>query len=87
MAKNILHMFSPLRHMSPFDVNMALDAGYDNVIPYTDVQLEEIRTLVQDAMFSRSPKDAVHTGVFIGGRGSEMSSMAMVTVIPGLSFA
>ncbi|MCL2384470.1 MAG: methylenetetrahydromethanopterin dehydrogenase [Alphaproteobacteria bacterium] len=68
VAKNILHMFSPLRHMSPFDVNMALDAGYDNVIPYTDVQLEEIRSLVQDAMFSRSPKDATHTGVFIAGR-------------------
>jgi len=68
VAKNILHMFSPLRHMSPFDVNMALDAGYDAVVPYTDVQLEEIRSLVQDAMFSRSPKDAVHTGVFIAGR-------------------
>ena len=25
MAKNILHMLSPLKHMSPFDVNMALD--------------------------------------------------------------
>ena len=29
MAKLILHMLSPLKHMSPFDVNMALDAGYD----------------------------------------------------------
>ena len=25
--KNILHMVTPLKHMSPFDVNMALDAG------------------------------------------------------------
>ena len=68
MAKNILHMLSPLRHMSPFDVNMALDAGYDAVVPYIDVTLDEITPLVQDAMFSRSPRDAVRTGVFIGGK-------------------
>ncbi|MGA9488325.1 MAG: methylene-tetrahydromethanopterin dehydrogenase N-terminal domain-containing protein, partial [Methylocella sp.] len=61
MAKNILHMLSPLRHMSPFDVNMSLDAGYDAVVPYIDVKLEEVMPLVQDAMFSRSPRDAVHT--------------------------
>jgi len=68
MAKLILHMLSPLKHMSPFDVNMALDAGYDSVTPYTNVTLEEIEPLVQDAMFSRSPRDAVRTGVFIGGK-------------------
>jgi len=27
MAKNILHMMTPLAHMSPFDVNMAIDAA------------------------------------------------------------
>jgi len=42
VAKNILHMLSPLRHMSPFDVNMSLDAGYDAVVPYIDVKLEEV---------------------------------------------
>lgn len=73
MAKNILHMLSPLRHMSPFDVNMALDAGYDAVIPYIDVKLEEIMPLVQDAMFSRSPRDAVHTAVFIGGKDAVLA--------------
>lgn len=73
MAKNILHMFSPLRHMSPFDVNMALDAGYDAVIPYVDVTLDEVMPLVQDAMFSRSPRDAVHTAVFIGGKDAVLA--------------
>ena len=68
MSRSILHMLSPLKHMSPFDVNMALDAGYDSVTPYTNVTLEEIEPLVQDAMFSRSPRDAVRTGVFIGGK-------------------
>ncbi len=68
MGKNILHMLTPLAHMSPFDVNMALDAGYDAAIPYTNVTAKEITGLVQDAMFSRSPRDAVRTGVFIGGK-------------------
>ena len=67
-AKNILHMLTPLRHMSPFDVNMALDAGFDSVIPYTGVTLEDITPLVQDAMFSRAPRDAARTAVFIGGK-------------------
>src|ERR1700729_2766386 len=68
MAKNILHMMTPLAHMSPFDVNMALDAGYDATASYTHVSLGEITDLIQDAMFSRSPRDAVRTGVFIGGK-------------------
>jgi methylene-tetrahydromethanopterin dehydrogenase len=68
MAKNILHMITPLAHMSPFDVNMALDAGYDATSSYTHVRLEEVTDLVQDAMFSRSPRDAVRTGVFVGGK-------------------
>jgi methylene-tetrahydromethanopterin dehydrogenase len=68
MAKNILHMITPLAHMSPFDVNMAIDAGYDATASYTHVSLGEITDLIQDAMFSRSPRDAVRTGVFIGGK-------------------
>ncbi len=68
MAKNILHMMTPLAHMSPFDVNMALDAGYDATIPYANVSVKEITGLVQDAMFSRSPRDAARTGVFIAGK-------------------
>jgi methylene-tetrahydromethanopterin dehydrogenase len=72
-TKNILHMLSPLRHMSPFDVNMALDAGFDAVVPYIDVKLDEITPLVQDAMFSRSPRDAVRTGVFIGGKDAVLA--------------
>jgi methylene-tetrahydromethanopterin dehydrogenase len=68
MAKLILHMLSPLKHMSPFDVNMALDAGYDSVTPYINVVLDDVMPLVQDAMFSRSPRDAIRTAVFIGGK-------------------
>jgi methylene-tetrahydromethanopterin dehydrogenase len=73
VAKNILHMLSSLKHMSPFDVNMALDAGFDAVIPYSGVTLDDIRPLVQDAMFSRSPRDAVRTGIFIAGKDAGLA--------------
>jgi methylene-tetrahydromethanopterin dehydrogenase len=64
----ILHMITPLKHMSPFDVNMALDAGYDDAIPYTNVTIEDVTGLVQDAIFSRSPEGVKRTGMFIAGK-------------------
>jgi methylene-tetrahydromethanopterin dehydrogenase len=66
--KNILHMVTPLSHVSPFDVNMALDAGYDAVIPYTSVTLGDTPGLVQDAIFSRPPKTGARTAMFFAGR-------------------
>jgi methylene-tetrahydromethanopterin dehydrogenase len=64
----ILHMFTPGKQMSPFDVNMAADAGYQIVVPYGEVGLEAITAMTQDAIFSRGPKGVARTGIFIGGR-------------------
>ena len=66
--KSILHFVTPLKHVSPFDVNMATDAGFDVIAPYTDVDLKEVAGLVQDAIFSRAPQDGRHTALLIGGR-------------------
>ena len=52
----ILHLFTPAAQASPFDVNMAYDAGYDAVVPYTGVTLADVAGLTQDAIFSRGPK-------------------------------
>jgi len=90
--KHILHMLTPLRHMSPFDANMALDAGFDAAIPHTEVKLEEVTGLVQDAMFSRPPKLGVKTGIFIGGKQAimalDMLGTAKKALVPpfGISF-
>ena len=90
--KNILHMVTPLKHMSPFDVNMAVDAGYDAVIPYTNVTLDEITGLVQDAIFSRPPKIGARTAVFIAGKNAiaalDMMEKAKKALVPpfGISF-
>jgi methylene-tetrahydromethanopterin dehydrogenase len=66
--KSILHFVTPLKNVSPFDVNMAADAGFDVIVPYADVDLKEVAGLVQDAIFSRAPQDGKHTAVLIGGR-------------------
>src|SRR5215212_4351057 len=73
----ILHMISPLKQVSPFDANMALDAGFDAVVPYTHVEVSEVRALVQDAMFSRPPKLSLRTGFFFGGKNAVLA-MAML---------
>ena len=71
--KHILHMVTPLKHMSPFDANMALDAGFDAALTYTNVTLDEVTGLVQDAIFSRPPKVGVKTGMFVGGRNATLA--------------
>ena len=65
----LLHMITPEKNISPFDANMAFDAGWDSIIPYTNVTMEEIQALVQDTIFSRSPSTvSKRTAIFIGGR-------------------
>jgi methylene-tetrahydromethanopterin dehydrogenase len=85
-APYILHMLSPLRHVSPFDINMALDAGFNAALPYTNVELAEVAGLVQDAIFSRGPKLAQRTSVFIGGKNAilalDMLNAAKKAMVP-----
>ena len=66
--RSILHMLDPMPNNSPFDINMAMDAGFDVLMPYSNVKLENVNRLTQDAIFSRSPAGVKRTGIFIGGR-------------------
>lgn len=85
-TQRILHMITPLKHMSPFDVNMALDAGFDTAIPYTSVTLDDVTGLVQDAIFSRGPEGVKRTGMFIGGKRAiealDMMKRAKAAMVP-----
>ena len=67
-APYLLHIFSPTKYVSPFDINMAYEANFDAVIPYCNVTLAEVHALTQDTIFSRRPDHVQHTGIFIGGR-------------------
>jgi methylene-tetrahydromethanopterin dehydrogenase len=87
MAKSsIIHMLDPNVHNSPFDINMAVDAGYQVIIPYNNVKLEEISGLTQDAIFSRGPSGVKRTGLFIGGRdiglAMDMLDLAKKAMVP-----
>ena len=70
----ILHMLVPAERVSPFDVNMAADAGFEIIIPYTGVAVDQVSALVQDAIFSRPPKRFNSTGIFIGGHDINLAA-------------
>ncbi len=66
--RSILHMLDPTPNNSPFDINMAVDAGFDILMPYSNVKLDSVYRLTQDAIFSRGPAGVKRTALFIGGR-------------------
>ncbi len=65
---SILHLITAAKNASPFDVNMAYDAGFDKIMPYINVALSEVAALTQDAIFSRSQSGIKREALFIGGR-------------------
>jgi len=75
----ILHMLTTAKNLSPFDVNMALDAGWVSAVPYTHVEASEVKDLVQDVIFSRSAKGLKRTGIFIGGRDTKQATDMLKT--------
>ena len=52
---------------STFDTVVAYDGGADQVISYGDLTPENIKPLVEGAIFTRSPKDKKNTAIFVGG--------------------
>lgn len=52
---------------SPFDICQSYDAGFDVIIPYSKVDAEMAKRIVQDAMFSRGEKNVKYTCYFLGG--------------------
>lgn len=84
--RSILHMLDPMPHNSPFDINMAMDAGFDVLMPYNNVKLDSVHGLTQDAIFSRSPAGVKRTAIFIGGRdfglAMDMLSASKKAMVP-----
>ncbi len=82
----ILHMISPSAQVSPFDVNMAADAGYEIIFPHCNVKVSDVPGLVQDSIFSRPPKSAASSGMFISGYdvniAADMLKAAKKSMVP-----
>jgi len=82
----VLHMLTAAPNLSPFDVNMAIDAGWEHCIPYTSIGVDQVQAYTQDAIFSRGPKGVKQTGLFIGGRdihlAMDMLEAARKSMVP-----
>ncbi|MFX1425697.1 MAG: NAD(P)-dependent methylenetetrahydromethanopterin dehydrogenase [Promethearchaeota archaeon] len=80
--EKICYFFDTDDNASPFDINMAYDAGFDVVIPISKMTADQVPKLVQDAIFSRKPK--APTTFFIGGSNVKEGEKIAKTVLESL---
>ncbi|WP_417391359.1 NADP-dependent methylenetetrahydromethanopterin/methylenetetrahydrofolate dehydrogenase [Gimesia sp.] len=65
--KKILIQLDTDAHASSFDRVVAIDAGVDELMSYSDVTPVNVESLVHGAMFTRGPKELKNTALFVGG--------------------
>ncbi len=70
--KTVLIFLDTDKHVSPFDMLVAIDLFPDaQILPYGNVAVEDTTRIIQDAMFPRGPGGAKCTKIFIGGQDVE----------------
>jgi len=70
--KTVLIFLDTDKHASPFDMLTAIDLYPDaQILPYSNVEPNDARRIIQDAMFPRGPKGVKYTKIFIGGQDME----------------
>jgi methylene-tetrahydromethanopterin dehydrogenase len=79
-SPHILFYLDTDKRASSFDICMAYDAGFNAVVPYENVDVDDAKKIVQDAMFSRGPKGIKHTTFFIGGKDAEKAEEVLDVV-------
>ncbi len=83
-SDKICYFFDTDDNASPFDINMAYDAGFDIVVPISKMRKEFVPKLVQDAIFSRKPN--APTTFFIGGsdvkEGEDIAKQVIKSLVP-----
>ena len=83
-SDKICYFFDTDNNASPFDINMAYDAGFDIVVPISRMSADQVPKLVQDAIFSRKPK--APTTFFIGGsnvkEGEKIANAVKKSLVP-----
>jgi methylene-tetrahydromethanopterin dehydrogenase len=82
--KHLLYFIASDDAPSPFDINMAYDAGFHAVIPYENVDEERAVLLVQDMIFSRGPKGAKFTALFVGGYNVEIAEKLRAVAVKNM---
>jgi methylene-tetrahydromethanopterin dehydrogenase len=83
-SDKICYFFDTDDNASPFDINMAYDAGFDIVVPISKMTADQVPKLVQDAIFSRKPN--APTTFFIGGsnvkEGERIAKEVLKSLVP-----
>jgi hypothetical protein len=64
------------RFPSSFDSIVAIDAGVDQLLTYSQVTTADVESIVHGGMFTRSPEDLKRTAIFIGG--SQVEEVAAI---------
>lgn len=65
--KRLLFQLDTDSHASVFDTVVGFDGGADHVIGHGGCTPDNVRGLVEGAIFTRSPKEKKNTALFIGG--------------------
>lgn len=79
--KKILVQLESGSKASVFDQITAYDAGVDHVLPYGEVELDEVANLVYGAMFTRGGEELRNTAIFIGGTNVPTAEKIMEKVL------
>lgn len=65
--KKLLFQLDTDPHPAVFDTVVAYDGGADHVIGHGNCTPENVRPLVEGAIFTRAPKEKKYTALFVGG--------------------
>ena len=72
IKKTVIIFLDTDKHASPFDILTAVDLFPEaQILPYSNVAVEDAKRIIQDAMFPRGPDGAKQTKIFIGGQDVE----------------
>jgi threonine dehydrogenase-like Zn-dependent dehydrogenase len=65
--KKLLFQFDTDVYPAVFDTVVAYDGGADHVIGHGGLTPDNVKALVEGAIFTRAPKDKKNTAIFVGG--------------------
>jgi len=78
--KTVIIFIDTDKHASPFDILTAVDLFPDaQILTYSNVEPQDSKRIIQDAMFPRGPDGAKQTKLFIGGYDVEKAMEILET--------
>jgi len=84
--KKLLYQFDTDPLPAVFDNVVGYDGGADHITAYGAVAARNVGSLVEGAIFTRSPKDKKNTAIFIGG-SNMMEGQALLSAVQKKFFA